>query len=291
MRILAKTLLVAMSLLATSALTNEYGKVRLPGEATIKHDGDYIIYDLKFDSTCYTEEQDSITGVSNSVFSFVAWLDSRAANYSNGSIDYWVNLISTVRDENPYISSYYYSDEDDRIANPCYQKYSTAQTISIQVNRAADSPSVTNDMVQGLYNEIYQYLWPLNHGAETESNAWSSAKITRVHKGVHEETLEWMKEQAYGYATHLATARFLAVLGKNYGGQWFLNGADFTDERYVDSRSHEIADAITLPIAGAPIPPAIPAAPPAIINLEPLKYSVEGVFEFGFTRDFNNIAP
>lgn len=290
MRNIAKGLIVAMSILATSATATEFGKVRLPGEATIKHEGDYVVYNLRFEAKCHTEEQVAITEVSNDVLSFVSWLDNRTLDFNNGSIEYWAALISTVRDDNPYIYDYD-ADENERIENPCYLKFSTSQAITVRVTRADSIPSITKTLVQSFYDEIYQFLWPFNHRAATESNAWTSAKITYVNKGVHDETLENMKELAYAKAANVATARFLAVLGKLYSGQWFFYGADFTNERYVSSRHLELDAPVAAPVSGGvPIPVPPPVATPTVINLEPLQYSVDGVFEFGFTRDFNDLA-
>lgn len=285
MSILARSLVVALSISAASAMTEEYGKVRLPGEAIIKHDGDYIVYDIEFNSQCYTKEEDSIREVSDDVFGFAAWLDDKALNFTGGRVEYFVDLIETMKDRQPYMA-YYGIDRVEEIKNPCYQKYSTEQSVTIRVNRATDMLSVTNAMVQDFYEEIYQYLWPLNHRVEAESNAWSSAKITDVSKGIYEETLVRMKEQAYAYAAGVATKRFLAILGGHYSGKWFFHGADFTDERHV-SKSYYAAE-----MGMAPLPPSfapIPVVPPAVINLEQLTYFVEGEFEFGFTRDFHEI--
>lgn len=290
MRMVVRMLIAALSLFAMSATSENFGKVRLPGEATIKHEGDYVVYDLTFASNCYAEEQDSIAEVSNNVSTLASWLDNKTLNFSNGTIEYWADLISTTRDSNPYITDYYRSESEDRIANPCYQKYSTTQSVSIRVSRAGDAQWVSRAMVQDFYDALYQYLWPLNRSATSESGPWASAKITHVHKGVYDETLKQMKEQAYASATHVAQARFLAVLGKSYGGQWFFYSADFSNERSYSKSHRELDSAILPPSAAAPpLPPAF-VVPPAVINLEPLEYSIDGVFEFWFTRDFNNAA-
>ena len=147
MCMLARGFIIAMSLLVASSVAAEYGKVRLPGDATIKHDGDYIVYDLKFESNCYTDEQESISEVSNNVVGFVAWLNDKAHNFNDGSIEQWVNLISTSRDGNPFLFYYYDSDPEERVANPCYEKYSTTQSISVRVIKSDSIPSVTRGMV------------------------------------------------------------------------------------------------------------------------------------------------
>jgi hypothetical protein len=144
-------------------------------------------------------------------------------------------------------------------------------------------------MVQGVYDEVYQYLWPLNRRVDAPANAYTSAKVTNVQKGVHDDTLEVMKDRAYAHAARVATRRFLAVLGENFGGQWFFHGADFTDERYTSTRHFEIGDAAAIGPMPVPLPPAYDVAPPAIITLEPLSYYADGVFEFGFTRDYHEI--
>jgi len=289
MRIITSGLVAAIGLLATSVMATDFGKVRLPGEATVKHDGDYVVYELQFESTCYTDEQQSITEVANNVASFVSWLENIVLDFSDGQVDYWANLISTGRDNNPYIYGNYRNDNP--VDNPCYQKFSTTQSLSVRVTKADDVAAVTKALVQDFYNNIYQFLWPLNQISTTEPNAFTSAKISRVHKGIQDETLERMKEQAHATAAKVATARFLAVLGKAYSGQWFLSGADFTNERYVSSRHAELAAAEMGNEAAFATPaPSAPTAPATVINLEPLQYSIDGVFEFGFTRDFNDAA-
>lgn len=285
-------LLLAVATLGSFAVSADYGKVRLPGEATIHHDGDYIDYSLRFEANCYAEEQDSIRDVVNAVAGFVSWLDNRALSFSDGSIDKQVNLSSTVKDINPYLDHYYGIPDENRIANPCFQKYSTSQYVSVRVNRASHLPAITNSMVQSVYDEIYQYLWPLNRLFDAPANVYISAKVIDVRKGVHDETLEVMKERAYAHAARVATRRFLAVLGENFGGRWFFHGADFTHERHTSMRHFDIeADAAIAPMPGTVLPPAFEVAPPAIIKLEPLSYYADGVFEFGFTRDYQEINP
>lgn len=290
MRNVVTKLFVALSLLTASTVTAEYGKVRLPGEATIKHDGDYVVYNLSFTSNCQTEEETSITEVSNNAALFADWLDERALTYSNGTIEYWADIASTYRDESPYIYNYYYSEGEEKIPNPCYEKFSTSQSLTIRVNKASDLPGVTKEIVQGFYEEIYQYLWPLNRRVSTDIS-WTSARVTNVNKGINDDTRKRMKEEAYAAAANVATARFLSVLGKNFEGQWFFEGADFTGARYTDSSDYAVVTPIPVPVAGPVMEPALPKAPDTVISLQPLYYSVDGTFEFRFTRDFNDVAP
>lgn len=290
MKIIGRGLVIAMSILAASTFATDFGRVRLPGDATVKHDGDYVVYSINFDSSCYTEEQDAITEVSNGVAGFASWLDNLILDFNSGTVEYWADLQTTSRDSNRYV--YHYYGDDNRIENPCYEKYSTHQSLSVRVTKLDDVVAISRGVVQGIYDQLFRFLWPYNHRG-IEAHSWASAKVTGVEKGVNDETLERMKERAYANARSVATARFLATLGGDYVGQWYFANADFTDERYISYRHKSLAsDAAIMPPAAGPVGP-IPEPPisQTVINLEPLEYSVDGVFEFGFSRDYNDVTP
>lgn len=291
MKMLALKLMLSVFAISTITFAHhDFGVVRIPGEAVIKHEGDYVVYDLYFSTECFDKETDSINTVSQNVSGFVSWLKDRAYSYNDGIIDYSVNLINTYQDTNPYLG-YYYDSYTEKTPNPCFQKYSTNQSISIRVEKYPDSAEINNDIVQGFYDELYAFLWPLNIYIENEHKAKSLAKITNVSKGLFEETLEKMKEQAYSYAAQIATRRFLAVLGAGYTGRWFLNKADFTNEQYFRESTFNKSSYEVAPVPGGIAAPVFPEPVPAVIVLDQLTYSINGVFEFGFTHDFNEFAP
>ncbi len=283
-------LLVASCLLTSSTLLADYGKVRMPGEATIKHDGDYVTYNLHFGASCYASEDETIHRVRERVLGLAEWLDAKSVSFNSGGIEYWSNQLYTSRDESLYLN-YYRNEDEEAIPNPCYHKYTTRQSVTIRVTKAHEAPAITKALVQDFYNDVDGFLWPLNERATVESESSTYATITSVRKDVTDETIEKMKELAYAHATRVATGRFLAVLGAHYNGQWFFFGADFTDERYTAHREYMIPGGVqAAPIMDVPLPPSmLPAPAPAVISLEPLEYHVDGTFEFGFTRDFNEV--
>lgn len=289
MQVFASLFISTTLLISTSVQSHNYGKIRVPSSGKVSHNGDYAVYDLNFTSSCYMQESDSISRVSSHVLAMVNWLDRKASSFDNGHLEYTVGLIHSYSDENRYLDSGVYpvypgEPITERDENPCYRTHSTYQNVSIKLTRAADVHMLDSNTIQEFYNEIYAFLWPLNLTENTETHAYASAKVTNVNKGVFEGTLESMREAAYAKATQNATRSFLSILGADYHGTWFLNGADFTNYQVFANSSAHMDEAMILP---APVHGGAPDPIPTIIKLDPLSYSVDGTYEFSYSYDFN----
>lgn len=260
----------------------DHGSIKISSKGTVKHNGDYAVYNIKFNATCYTDREQAAANVVEQVTDFTTWLDERATGYDNASVDYTVDLINVYKDNNPYYYSPYSRSREEK-PNPCYEKYTVNQTMKVKVSKSLNEDYIDSDLVQEFYSELYSYLYTFNYTlAEEGYSSVSTANIYNVEKGIFDSTLRDMRANAYALARENAVNDFLAVLGNDYTGSWYLHKADFTNARYARSTNYSFTDEAH--VVGAPVSAPEFDSAPAVVKLDRLSFSVEGVFEFGFTH-------
>jgi len=260
------TFLTIFLMAASSFANNDVGNAIYGGSAKVYHEGDFVTYQLKFKSSCYSDQTAAWNSINNDVGVFKEWIDNQIDRTESGNIDYNIALISTWQGTRQY----YGGGEED----PCLNKYYASQDIQITQTKPAETDFIDPELVKGFYNELHSILWPLNDLEESDVNARSAAKVDAVKKGIFSSTVDQMRRAAQAQAREQATQDFLSFLGADYDGHWHLHQINFTSERYRSDNESSI------PTDGAPARGGIPA--PAQIKLRPLSFSVVGNFLFHF---------
>jgi hypothetical protein len=265
-----KKLVILVLLLATSifATSERLGSAYHTGTGKIHHDGDFIEFSLSFDASCFADRTTAWNYVTGNVSTFLNWLDEQELD--GEILDYTIDPIS-IYGNGPYIP------------DPCSGTFNAQQWVKVSLTKAEGAIALHNVSIQNFYGELQQAIWPLNLSEENEYPSRVTTTVNSIEKGIFEDTADSLRIAAKAKAREKATTDFLAFLGEDYLGGWYLQTVDFREGSPNYYRTS--VDAIPAPALGAG-----DAAPTeALLKLTPLSITITGVFHFVFEVDFRNI--
>lgn len=240
------------------------------GTGKVLHDGDFIEFSLNFEASCYDTRTAALNQVVNNVATFTDWLNSEKANYESEAITHEADPINVWRKGNNHYD------------NECAGKYFASQSLVLTLNKANEASALHADLIQDFYQELQLVVWPLNLANNEPEQARISTTISDVQKGVYESTADDLRIAAKAKARNKATNDFLAFLGPDYQGTWWLHSADFREQSYsglLKTSVERYADSAVAPLLPGSGEPPIPAS----LKLKPLSLSVTGNFHFIYT--------
>lgn len=270
-KFLLPMLLLSTSLLATGALDHNddhLGSASHSGTGKVNHDGDFIEFTINFDAACYAARESSWDYVSQNISSFLQWLDEE--RYATGEdLSYSVEPINLWRNDNIYGS------------DPCNGTYYATQSVKLTYNKAVGAASLYADAIQDFYSRLQSAVWPLSHIEVGDVPARVTTNIINIEKGLYEETADNLRIAAKAKAQDKATQDFLAFLGADYQGVWYLQSVDFRERDYSLNYRTSVeaypAPAVPGGVGGGGGLPA-----PALLKLKPITISLTGDFHFVF---------
>lgn len=227
------------------------------GLTKVTHDGDYVEFLVSFGASCYANQDDALNNITANVTSFVAWLNEERVARNEGVISHYSYPINVWQLDNSIYD-----------ASGCGGTYQGTQTIKIIVNRPAYAAALETGLIQDFYNELHGVIAPYNTKTH-DALFYNSAQIISVQKGLYEDTVDNLRIAAKIRAQERATKDFLATLGDDYNGQWYLIGADY--------REQHNAPYLGIGAGAAALPYPIPTA---YLDLGPIELNVSGSFHF-----------
>lgn len=257
-------LLLSSALMASQPRGHE-GNIYQTGTGTITHDGDFMDFTLNFESACFDDQIEASNRVIANVATIQTWLSTDKTMHRGGNISFSLQPISTWRKEaNGY-------GEDH-----CAGTYYASQTLVISVFKVNCNHGLNDDAVQEFYGQLQQKIWPFMY-THDDNKAYTSATITTIEKGLLEATADGMRVAAKAKAYSKAESDFLAFLGSNFQGTWFLHSADFREPGHTASLKIEIDSHNGAGAYGdTPIP--------ATLKLKPVSISATGNFHFVYNH-------
>jgi hypothetical protein len=244
--------------------------------ARVEHDGDFIEFSLELSSRCYQGPQEARNRVVQNVDIITQWLTETSAN-DDAILDYSVDLISVGR----YFDRGYPTDDGWH----CPGHYFAQQSIKITLHKVDGALSLDEDVILNFFNGLQIATGQLNYNEAENSGA--EAKIVSIYKGISEETGEILRLAAKEKAKQKATRDFLAFLGSDYSGYWYLHSIRIND---VDHGQYYMPVPFGGQIGNAPIfGPGGPIL--STIKLDPVVISVTGTFVFHFQTTEHHLPP
>lgn len=256
-------ILAATSVLASTPRGEDY-LYQSDGTGVAYHNGDFVDYELSFEANCFDDRTVASNEVVNNVARFAEWVDLAKAKTSGETIIYTVDPINVSKNR----------WDTDTI---CHGKYYAKQNVKLVLKKGNEASALSDDLVQGFYQDLQQAIWPLHTEGNDESGWNIATTINNVVKGVYETTADAMRRLAKGNARNKATADFIDFLGTTFQGTWRLQRVDFTQKNYNGVYTSSVEKVV----------PEL-AAPgefiPATLKLEPLSLSVSGNFYFVYNQ-------
>ncbi len=232
---------------------------------TVQHDGDFVDFYLSFDASCYADRGSAYNHVAENVNSFLSWINLEREASIFGALEYDADPINIWRRD----TNYYDIDA-------CNGKFYASQAIKLTLHKAAGVNALQSDFIQSFYSELQETIWNLNHIESGDVPSVVSTNISSIEKGIYEETADYLRTSAKAIAQAKATNDFLAFLGPNYWGAWYLQTVDFRETDYSNLKVAVDNYAVPGEIGGSGAPV------PAILKLKPLSVSLTGNFVFIF---------
>lgn len=263
--ILFPILLISSSLSAYTPREHE-GNVYQTGTGDVYHDGDYIQFSINFEAACFADRLGAKNSIVQNVASFEDWLKQEKITHDGGAIIYEIDPLNE-----------WYKEGNGYSPSPCDGTYYANQNLTVTLNKSDADVSLINNSVQSFYSELQQKTWPLNYSLD-DTKARVATSITNIVKGVYEATADQLRIAAKAKARAKAEGDFLAFLGPNFQGTWYLRSADFRENNYG------YALKVGVESANPPLPPSLGDTPiPARLKLKPLHVSATGNFHYVYT--------
>lgn len=275
-QVLISMLFLSASLLANAPLHHDgarLGDAYHNGSGKVFHDGDFIEFGLAFTADCYADQAHAWDNVARNASTFLEWLDAELNN--NGE-----NIEWNVEPLNVWHESNYYGNNEDA----CDNTFKASQEIKVFLKKAEGTKTLHGDAIQAFYARLQTAIWPLNHVDVGHELSHVITKIESIEKGIYEETADDLRIAAKIKAQAKATKDFLAFLGADYKGTWWLQSVDFREGNHA-SYYKESLDVVAAPgaIGGGPV------FQPAQLKLKPLSLLVSGNFHFVFDVSLHNM--
>jgi hypothetical protein len=264
-------LLVLLSNFAFSKQTELAGATYFSSSrAKVKHDGDFIEFFLQSSSVCQEKVQEARSLVIGNTDALAQWVNEMRAGYN---LDYSVELIDVGRHTDGYnygINSY-----------GCPGMYFASQQVKITLNKNESDQALKEDLINNFFNELQTSTGKLNSDHLSYEYP-TETKILLVQKGIFEKTAELLQLAAKEKAKQKATRDFLAFLGPDYVGSWYLQSVEMSD--------HDDQFLSMAPSGGQYGNKALPEGEAVLstIKLEPITVSVAGSFRFYFEPSTHN---
>lgn len=235
-------------------------------QGNVEHPGDAADFLLRFEASCHTDASTARRDVIAQVARMGVWLNEAKAQNINSVMDWSIDLISVW--QQPYLT---YDN------NNCAGKYSAQQDIKISLKKMADKYSLDSSEIKSFFEELQRQLALLD-SIGNNSDGMCSSKIISVEKSVLEETAILLRIAAKAQARETAKREFLAGLGPDYRGYWYIYSEDFSENHYGRM---ERAALSSFEGGNQPGGPAM-----SEIKLPSVSLSVQGSFHFHFQPQY-----